>query len=325
MSKAKEIRTMATRDAYGKALVELGKIYKDIVVLDADLSSSTRTQYFAREFPDRFFNFGIAEANMMGAAAGLASCGKIVFASTFAIFASQRAYNQFRQSIAYPNLNVKVVASHGGISVGEDGVSHHCTEDIASMRVIPNVTVIVPADAIETREAVKALVKHYGPAYLRLGRPKIPIIYEDDYSFEGRKLNFKIGEGITLKDGSDVTIVATGLMVYEALQAFEELKKDGISAKVINIHTIKPIDVNLLIKAAKETGAIVTAEEHSIIGGLGSAVAEVIVQNYPVPMQFVGVKDIFAESGPWKELLKKYGLTSSHIVEAVKRVLRLKK
>ena len=262
---------------------------------------------------------------MMGAAAGLASCGKIVFASTFAIFASQRAYNQFRQSIAYPNLNVKVVASHGGISVGEDGVSHHCTEDIASMRVIPNVTVIVPADAVETREAVKALVKHYGPAYLRLGRPKIPVIYGEDYSFEGRRLNFKIGEGITLKDGSDVTIVATGLMVYEALQAFEELRKEGISAKVINIHTIKPIDENLLTKAARETGAIVTAEEHSVIGGLGSAVAETIVQSYPVPMQFVGVKDVFAESGPWKELLKKYGLTSSDIVKAVKRVLKLKK
>jgi len=325
VSEVKEVKVMATRDAYGKTLVELGRIYKNIVVLDADLSSSTRTKYFAKEFPDRFFNFGIAEANMMGAAAGLASCGKIVFASTFAIFASQRAYNQFRQSIAYPNLNVKVVASHGGISVGEDGVSHHCTEDIASMRVIPNVTVIVPADAIETREAVKALVKHYGPAYLRLGRPKIPVIYGEDYSFEGRKLNFKIGEGITLKDGSDVTIVATGLMVYEALQAFEELRKEGISAKVINIHTIKPIDENLLIKAAKETGAIVTAEEHSVIGGLGSAVAETIVQSYPVPMQFVGVKDVFAESGPWKELLKKYGLTSSDIVKAVKRVLKLKK
>jgi len=316
---------MSTREAYGRTLVELGRENPDIVVLDADLSSSTYTKLFAKEFPERFFNFGIAEANMMGVAAGLASCGKIVFASTFAIFATQRAYNQFRQSIAYPGLNVKVAASHGGVSVGEDGTSHHCIEDIAAMRVLPGVSVVVPADAVETREAVRALVEHVGPAYLRLGRPKIPVLYEEDYGFEGEKFKFRLGEAVVLRDGDDVALIATGLMVWEALQAAEELEKQGIRARVIDIHTIKPIDRDAILRAARKTGAVVTAEEHNIIGGLGSAVAEVLAEGYPVPMERVGVRDVWTESGPWRELLKKYGLTSLDIVEAARRVIERKK
>lgn len=312
---------MSTREAYGRTLVELGRENPDIVVLDADLSSSTYTKLFAKEFPERFFNFGIAEANMMGVAAGLASCGKIVFASTFAIFATQRAYNQFRQSIAYPGLNVKVAASHGGVSVGEDGTSHHCIEDIAAMRVLPGVSVVVPADAVEAREAVRALVEHVGPAYLRLGRPKIPVLYEEDYGFEGEKFRFRLGEAVVLRDGDDVALVATGLMVWEALQAAEELEKQGIRAQVIDVHTIKPIDRDAILRAARKTGAVVTAEEHNIIGGLGSAVAEVLAEGYPVPMERVGVRDVWTESGPWRELLKKYGLTSLDIVEAARRVI----
>ena len=312
---------MSTREAYGRTLVELGRENPDIVVLDADLSSSTYTKLFAKEFPERFFNFGIAEANMMGVAAGLASCGKIVFASTFAIFATQRAYNQFRQSIAYPGLNVKVAASHGGVSVGEDGTSHHCIEDIAAMRVLPGVSVVVPADAVEAREAVRALVEHVGPAYLRLGRPKIPVLYEEDYGFEGKKFKFRLGEAVVLRDGDDVALVATGLMVWEALQAAEELEKQGIRAQVIDVHTIKPIDRDAILRAARKTGAVVTAEEHNIIGGLGSAVAEVLAEGYPVPMERVGVRDVWTESGPWRELLKKYGLTSLDIVEAARRVI----
>jgi len=316
---------MSTREAYGRTLVELGRENPNIVVLDADLSSSTYTKLFAKEFPERFFNFGIAEANMMGVAAGLASCGKIVFASTFAIFATQRAYNQFRQSIAYPGLNVKVAASHGGVSVGEDGTSHHCFEDIAAMRVLPGVSVVVPADAVETREAVRALVDHVGPAYLRLGRPKIPVLYEEDYGFEGKEFRFRLGEAVVLRDGGDVALIATGLMVWEALQAAEELEKQGIRASVIDIHTIKPIDRDAILRAAKKAGAVVTAEEHNVIGGLGSAVAEVLAEGYPVPMERVGVKDVWTESGPWRELLKKYGLTSLDIVEAARRVIERKK
>ena len=312
---------MSTREAYGRTLVELGRENPDIVVLDADLSSSTYTKLFAKEFPERFFNFGIAEANMMGVAAGLASCGKIVFASTFAIFATQRAYNQFRQSIAYPGLNVKVAASHSGVSVGEDGTSHHCIEDIAAMRVLPGVSVVVPADAVEAREAVRALVEHVGPAYLRLGRPKIPVLYEEDYGFEGEKFRFRLGEAVVLRDGDDVALIATGLMVWEALQAAEELEKQGIRAQVIDVHTIKPIDRDAILRAARKTGAVVTAEEHNIIGGLGSAVAEVLAEGYPVPMERVGVRDVWTESGPWRELLKKYGLTSLDIVEAARRVI----
>ncbi len=319
-------KKMATRDAYGKALVELGEKYKDIVVLDADLSESTRTRWFGEKYPERFFNVGIAEQNMIGIAAGLATCGKIPFVSTFAVFATGRAYNQIRQSIAYPNLNVKIVASHGGISVGADGVSHHCTEDVAVMRVLPNFTVIVPADAVETKETIKAVVEHKGPVYVRLGRPPVPVIFDEDYSYKGRKLKFEIGKAVTLEDGEDVTVVANGIMVYFALKAKEQLEKEGVSVRVIDMHTVKPVDVETLEKAARETGAIVTAEEHSVIGGLGGAVAETLVQVYPVPMELVGIKDVFAESAhSGDELLKKYGCTDKDIVKAVKRVLERKK
>lgn len=316
---------IATRDAYGKTLVELGRINKDIVVLDADLSSSTRTGLFAKEFPERFFNFGIAEANMVSVAAGLASCGKIVFASTFAVFATGRAYNQFRNSVAYPRLNVKIVATHGGISVGEDGVSHQCVEDIALMRALPHTIVIVPADAVETEAAVRALVEHEGPVYMRLGRPKVPLVYERGYKYKGVPLTFKIGDGVTLTEGDDVTIVATGLMVSEALSAANELAEEEIDARVIDIHTIKPLDREAIVEAAKETGAMVTAEEHNILGGLGGAVAEVLVENAPVPMIRVGIKDAFGESGPAGELLAKYGLTASDIVTAAKKVVARKR
>jgi len=316
---------MATRDAYGKTLVELGHVNKDIVVLDADLSSSTRTSWFAKEFPDRFFNFGVAEANMISVAAGFAACGKIPFASTFAVFASGRAYNQFRTSVAYPGLNVKVVATHGGISVGEDGPTHFCTEDIAIMRALPNTTVLVPADAVETREAVKACVEYKGPIYMRLGRPKVPVIYEEGYKWKGKQLTFKIGGSITLRDGEDLTIVASGLMVYEALVAADELEDEGVEAAVIDLYSVKPIDVDNLVKFAKKTGAMVTAEEHNIYGGVGSAVAEVLMEEYPVPMVKVGVQDTFAESGSMKDLLVKYGLTSSDIVRAAKKVLEKKR
>lgn len=316
---------MATRDAYGKTLVELGRTNKDIVVLDADLSSSTRTSWFGKEFPERFFNFGIAEANMICVAAGFASCGKIPFASTFAVFATGRVYNQFRTSIAYANLNVKVVASHGGISVGEDGPTHQCVEDIALMRALPNTTVVVPADAVETEAAVKACIKHVGPLYMRLGRPKLPIVYEKGYKWLGEPLDFKIGGSVTLKEGRDVTIVATGLMVSEALTAAEMLAEEGINAGVIDLHSIKPIDEKTIVKVAKETGAIVTAEEHSVLAGVGSAVAEVLVETVPVPMVKVGIQDSFTESGSMKDLLVKYGLTASNIVKATKKVLKRKK
>lgn len=316
---------MLTRDAYGKALIELGKTHENIVVLDADLSLSTRTSWFGREFPDRFFNFGIAEANMISAAAGLASCGKIAFASTFAVFASGRAYNQFRTSVAFPKLNVKVVASHGGISVGEDGPTHQVVEDIAIMRALPNVTVVVPADAIETEAAVKACVEHIGPLYMRLGRPAWPLVYERGYKWKETPLTFKIGENITLTEGQDLAIMATGWMVSEALKASKSLAREGIDAGVIDVHTIKPLDERAITKTAKETGAVVTAEEHSVIGGLGSAIAEVLVESAPVPMVKVGVKDSFCESGPPEKLLAKYGLTASDIVSAAKKVVARKK
>jgi len=321
----KKVKMMETRDAYGKTLVDLGRANKDIVVLDADLSSSTRTGWFAKEFPERFFNFGVAEANMICVAAGFASCGKIPFASTFAVFATGRAYNQFRNSIAYPNLNVKVVATHGGITVGEDGPSHFCIEDVALMRVLPNTTVLVPADAVETEAAVKACAEHHGPVYMRLGRPKVPVIYEEGYKWNGETLTFKIGGSVTLRDGEDVAIVASGIMVYEALVAAEELAKGGISASVVDLYSIKPIDKDALVKVAEKTGAIVTAEEHNIYGGVGSAVAEVLVETVPVPMVKVGVQDTFTESGPANELLVKYGLTASNIVGAAKKVLKRKK
>ncbi|MGI6702479.1 MAG: transketolase family protein [Clostridia bacterium] len=308
----------ATRDAYGKTLVQLGRENPDIVVLDADLSQSTKTIMFAREFPDRFFNMGIAEQNLMGTAAGLAASGKIPFASTFAMFATGRAFEPIRNSIAYPRLNVKIAATHAGLTVGEDGASHQCLEDVAIMRAIPNMTVICPADGIETEAVVRAAAAYEGPVYIRLGRAKVPNIYnKDEYSFQW-------GKGITLKDGGDVTIIATGIMAAAALEAAEDLGRSGISARVIDIHTIKPIDRELIKKAAQQTGAIVTAEEHSIIGGLGSAVAEVLCEEAPVPVIRVGAKDTFGESGTAEELLIKYGLTPGCIMQAVERALKAK-
>ncbi|SHF77977.1 transketolase [Caldanaerobius fijiensis DSM 17918] len=310
---------IATRESYGKALAELGETNKDIVVLDADLSKSTKTADFAKKFPERFFNVGISEQDLMGTAAGFATCGKIPFASSFAIFATGRAFEQIRNSIAYPRLNVKIAATHAGITVGEDGATHESVEDIAIMRAIPGMVVINPADDVETKAAIKAAAEYYGPVYIRLGRLSVPVIYEaDGYKFE-------IGKGIVLREGSDVTIIATGIMVAAALEAHEILKSKGISAKVIDIHTIKPIDEELIIKSAWETGAIVTAEEHSIIGGLGSAVCEVVSERVPVPVRRVGIKDQFGQSGKPDELLKLYHLTPEDIVNEVIGVLKLKK
>ncbi len=308
-------KMMATRDGYGKALLELGEKNEQVVVLDADLSKSTKTAEFGKTYPDRFFNVGIAEQNLMGLAAGLSTTGKIPFASTFAMFATGRAFEIIRNSIGYPNLNVKICATHAGITVGEDGASHQALEDIACMRVIPNMTVIVPSDGPETIEAVKAAAEYYGPIYLRLGRSGVPTINDGpDYQFE-------IGKGVTLREGKDITIIATGIMVSEALIAAERLKEKGIEARVINIHTIKPLDDELIVKAAKETGAVITAEEHNIIGGLGSAVAEVLSEKAPVPMKRIGVKDTFGESGKPKELMEKYGLTGDEIFKASIEIL----
>lgn len=309
---------IATREAYGKALARIGQENENIVVLDADLSKSTKTADFKKVCPDRFINMGIAEGNMMTVAAGLASCGKIPFASTFAMFAAGRAFEQIRNSICYPKLNVKVCATHAGITVGEDGASHQSVEDIALMRSIPNMVVISPSDAVEAEAAIEAIVKYNGPCYVRLGRSGVPVINDNsEYKFE-------IGKGITLRDGKDVSIIATGIMVEAALEAANILAEDGVKAKVINIHTIKPIDEELIAKAARETGLIVTAEEHSVIGGLGSAVAEVVTANLPVPVIRVGIKDTFGESGKPAELLKAYGLTSEDIVKAVKKGLEIK-
>jgi transketolase len=310
---------IATREAYGKALVKLSNLNKNVVVLDADLSKSTKTADFKAVSPERFINMGIAESNMMGVAAGLSTCGKIPFASTFAMFAAGRAFEQIRNSICYPNLNVKICATHAGLTVGEDGATHQSIEDISLMRSIPNMTVINPADDVETEAAILAIAEYNGPCYVRLGRLAVSTINDvNSYKFE-------IGKGVTLSQGNDVTIVATGMMVELALQAKEELAKEGIDARVINIHTIKPIDKELLINAAKETKAIVTAEEHSIIGGLGSAVAEVITEECPVPVLKVGIKDTFGESGKPNELLKVYGLTAEAIVEHSKKAISLKK
>lgn len=307
---------IATREAYGNALVEFG-VNEKIVVFDADLSKSTKTASFQKKYPDRFFNMGIAEANMMCAAAGMATCGKIAFASTFAIFAAGRACEQVRNSICYPNLNVKIGATHSGISVGEDGASHQMLEDISNMRVLPNMTVISPSDGVETRLAVKAAIEHYGPVYLRLGRLSVPVIYDETYKFE-------LGKGVELRTGSDVTIVATGLLVHEALKAYEMLKEKGISARVINIHTIKPIDDALLEKCARETGAIVTAEEHNVIGGLGSAVCESVAGSYPVPVLRIGTQDKFGRSGKPELLLKAYELTGEDIAKKAEAVIAMK-
>lgn len=311
-----EVIKCATRDAYGSALKELGA-RDDILVLDADLAKATKTGVFKKAFPEKFIDCGIAESNMMGVAAGLAATGYTVFASSFAMFSAGRAFEQVRNSIAYPNLNVKIGATHAGISVGEDGASHQCCEDIALMRTIPNMTIINPADDVEAHAAVLAAADHPGPVYMRFGRLAVPRVNAEDYRFE-------LGKGVTLKDGKDVTIVATGLMVAEALAAAEALKADGIDARVINIHTIKPIDKDILVKAAKETGAIVTAEEHSVIGGLGGAVCEVLSELCPVPVLRLGVEDTFGKSGPAVELLHIFGLDAAHIVEKVKKAIALK-
>lgn len=312
----------AARNAYGHTLLELGRARKDIVVLDADLSSSTRTAWFAQAFPERFFDCGVAEANLITIAAGLAACGKIPFASTFAVFGTERAYNQIRQSIAYTRLNVKLVCSHSGITVGPDGASHHTVFDIAIMRVLPNMVVLAPADAPETAEAVRAIVDYSGPVYMRLGRTPVPVIYDEPYSFKGQRHQFQIGRSIELTSGNDVTIISNGLMVAEALDAAEALKSEDIQVRVLNMHTIKPLDTHAICKAARETGAIVTAEEHSIIGGLGSAVSEVVVHNYPVPMEYIGINDIFTESGTDTELLQIYDLTAAKLISTVRKLMQ---
>jgi transketolase len=309
---------LATREAYGEILKELGGKHKNIVVLDADLSKSTKTAVFAKAFPERFFNVGIAEQNLMGIGAGLAAGGKIPFVSTFAMFAAGRAFEQIRNSICYPKLNVKIAATHAGLTVGEDGASHQSIEDISLMRSVPNMTVIVPADAEETRKAVAFAAEYDGPVYIRLGRMAVPDLFSSDYQFEH-------GKAVQLVNGTDVTLIATGIMVGSAKEAAKQLKEAGISARVLNIHTIKPIDQDAIIKAAADTGAIVTCEEHSIIGGLGSAVAEVLVENYPVPMERVGVKDTFGESGTPSTLLVKYQLTADDIALAAKKVINRKK
>ncbi len=306
-----EVIKTATRDAYGKALVELGEKNQNVVVLDADLAAATKTGAFKKAFPERFFDTGIAESNMMSLAGGLATTGFTVFASTFAMFAAGRAFEQVRNTIGYPHLNVKIGATHAGISVGEDGASHQCCEDIALMRSIPGMVIINPADDIEARAAVFAAAEHDGPVYMRFGRLAVPRVFDENYKFE-------IGKAVTLKEGTDVTIIATGLMVNEAIEAAKTLEAEGISAELINMHTIKPLDKDAVIKAAKKTGCIVTAEEHNIIGGLGSAVAEVVTEEYPVPVVRVGVNDEFGKSGPAVELLHLYGLDAENIVAKAK-------
>lgn len=311
-------KMIATRDAYGAALVELGGKNPDVVVLDADLSQSTRTYDFGQKYPHRFFNMGIAEQNLMGTAAGLAASGKTAFASTFAVFGTGRVYDQIRNSIAYPRLNVKIGATHAGLTVGEDGASHQMLEDIALMRCLPNMTVFVPADGVSTRAAVLAAAEMDGPVYIRMGRSAVPVLH-DEAGF-----NFVPGKAVTLREGKDVAIVACGIMVSAALEAAETLAGQGVDVLVLDMHTIKPLDAEAVVAAARATGAVVTAEEHSIIGGLGSAVAEVLVENYPVPMLRVGVQDTFGESGKPQALLEKYGLTAADLVRAVLEVLQRK-
>lgn len=308
----------ATRESYGEALCSLAEKYPDLVVLDADLAAATKTGMFKKAYPDRFFDCGIAEANMMGVAAGLSTIGKIPFASTFAMFAAGRAFEIVRNSIGYPHLNVKIGATHAGISVGEDGATHQCNEDIALMRTIPGMTIINPADDVEAKAAVEAAIQFNGPVYMRFGRLAAPI-FNDPATYK-----FELGKGITLKDGKDLTIIATGLMVAEALEAAEKLEADGISARVINIHTIKPLDTELVVKAAKETGLIITAEEHSIIGGLGSAVTEAVCAEAPVKVVRIGVNDEFGHSGPAVDLLKEFGLCADNIYEKAKEAFQNK-
>ncbi len=307
----------ATREAYGAALAEFG-VDERIVVLDADLSKSTKTDVFKKKFPERFINAGIAEADMMCVAAGLASCGKIAFASSFAMFAAGRAFEQIRNSVCYPHLNVKIGATHAGISVGEDGATHQCLEDIALMRSLPGMVILNPADDVEARLAVKAAIEHNGPCYLRFGRLAVDRIFDENYKFE-------IGKGVEIKEGKDVTIIATGLMVGFAMEAAKMLEEDGISARVVNMATIKPIDRDIIIKASKETGAIVTAEEHNIIGGLGSAVAEVLCESVPCVMKRIGTKDVFGRSGKPAELFEEYELTPADIAKSAKQAVYEKK
>ncbi|TET17781.1 MAG: transketolase family protein [Dehalococcoidia bacterium] len=308
---------VSLREAYGKTLVELGKANPDIVVLDADLSRSTMTRFFAREFPNRFFDCGIAEQNMVVIAAGLAASGKIPFASTFAVFVPGRCFDQIRMSIAYSQLNVKLVTTHGGISVGEDGASHHSVEDLSLIGSLPGFTVIVPADAIETAQAVKVVAATNGPFYIRLCRPKLPLVYNEDY-------RFNLGKAVTMRQGMDATVIAIGIMVSAALEAADNLRRHGIDCRVLNMPTLKPIDEAAIIKAASETGAIVTAEDHLEHGGLGSIIAQVVARHHPVPMEFVAIKDTYAKSGKATELLQKYGLTAKDIEQAVHRVIKKK-
>lgn len=314
----KEIKKIATRDAYKEMLLELGEKDERIVVLDADLAKSTRTWYFGQKFPHRFFDMGVAEQDMIATAAGLATVGKVAFASTFAVFGSGRAWDQVRVSVAYPRLNVKIVVTHGGITVGEDGPTHQANEDLAIMRAIPNMMVLVPADAYEAKAIIRKIAAAYGPAYVRLSRSETPLVYDSEPEVE-------LGKGVLLRDGSDVTIVAAGIMVAESLEAAKILEQeDKINVRVVNIHTLKPIDKEILIKAAKETGAVVTAEEHSIIGGLGSAVSEVLMEEAPVPLKRVGIADMFCESGQPRDLMVKYGIVKEDIAQAVRSVLRRK-
>jgi len=311
-----DVKRIATRNSYGNALVELGKEHEELVVLDADLAGSTQTGVFGKEFPERHINCGIAEANMTGVAAGLAASGKIPFMSSFAMFATARNFEQIRNSIGYPQLNVKIAASHAGISVGEDGATHQCLEDMALMRQIPGMVVLNPADDVEARAAIKAAFEYVGPVYIRLGRLAVPVLNdEENYKFE-------IGKGVVLKEGTDVTIFATGLEVYEAILAAEMLEKDGISAEVVNIHTIKPIDKELVIASATKTGKVVTVEEHFTIGGLGSAVCEVLSENAPTKVLRIGIDDVFGESGPALELIHKYELDAEGIYKKVKAFVK---
>ncbi len=310
-----EIVTRATREGYGEGLCALEEIRPDLIVLDADLSAATKTVMFRKKFPEKHFNCGIAESNMMGVAAGIASTGKLVFASSFAMFAAGRAFEIVRNSIAYPKLNVKIGATHAGISVGEDGATHQCNEDIALMRAIPGMTIINPADYVEAKAAVLAMADFVGPTYLRFGRLAVPV-FNDEATYK-----FELGKGVTMKDGKDITIIATGLMVAEAVEAGKALAAQGINARIINIHTIKPIDRDIIVKAARETGKIVTVEEHSVIGGLGSAVGDVVLEEYPVPVIKIGINDAFGHSGAARALLKEYGLSAENITQVVKGVL----
>lgn len=305
----------ATREGYGEGLCALAEVRPDLLVLDADLAAATKTNIFKKKYPEKHYDCGIAESNMMGVAAGIASTGKLVFASSFAMFAAGRAFEIIRNSICYPKLNVKIGATHAGISVGEDGATHQCNEDIALMRAIPNMTVINPADYVEAKAAVLAMADYEGPTYMRFGRLAVPI-YNDEAAYK-----FEVGKGVTIKDGKDVTIMATGLMVAEAMDAANALHEQGIDARIVNIHTIKPIDRDIIVKAAKETGRIITVEEHSVIGGLGSAVGDVVLEECPVPVIKLGVKDVFGHSGPAKDLLREYGLCAENIVAVTKAAL----